>query len=46
MGVLIYLLGVLSGVIVTLATICVLAIRLTYKKDKGDNKECTNQKQQ
>ena len=46
MGVLIFLLGVLSGAIITLAIICVLAIKSTYKTNKGDNQECTNQKQQ
>ena len=37
MEVLIFLLGLLSGAIITLAIICVLAIKTTYKKQKGDN---------
>lgn len=45
MEILIFTLGVFVGAIVTLAYICILAIRSTYKNRKGDNQECTNQKQ-
>jgi hypothetical protein len=41
-----FLFGVFAGAVIMLAIICILAIGSTHKKDKGDNQECTNQKQQ
>ena len=46
MGGLIFILGLLSGAIIVSATILIVAVIIAFKTGKGDNQECTNQKQQ
>jgi hypothetical protein len=41
-----FLFGLITGAIIMLAIICILAIGSTHSKNKGDKSECTNQKQQ
>ena len=41
-----FALGLLSGAVIILTTVLVLAIKISSKTDKGDNQKCTNQKQQ
>ena len=46
MGVIYYLLGVFSGSTILLITLGILAVSASNSQDKGEDKECTNQKQQ
>lgn len=41
-----FLLGMFVGSTAMLVFLCILAVATSNKRKKGDNQECTNQKQQ
>ena len=41
-----FLFGAIVGALVMFAVMCVCAAALSLRNKKGDNQECTNQKQQ
>ena len=41
-----FLFGVIVGAIIMFAAVCIGAAAVTIRNQKGDNQECTNQKQQ